>query len=247
MRVPAGRRALGLGLIAPIFTLVLAACGEDERVPAPVPEGASAVAINTEDGVTLDARLFAADPRRLVVLLHAYPGDQRDWFEFARELHQRGISVLTLDFRGYGGSEGDQDGARADRDARAAVRFARERGYELVVVVGASMGGSAAIVAAASEPVDGLVALSAPERFRGMDAGHAVIEGRYPLLIVAARGDTSAEHAAAVFEERRRDDGRHVLLVEVRAHGTALLTSTEGDRVRERLFAFFDEVWRSRP
>ncbi len=234
---------------AALLAALAAACGGDGAPAAAQPvAGASIESIVTEDGLRLDARLFAAadpaTPKRLVILLHMYPADQRSWYDLARELQARGeASALTLDFRGYGASEGGKDVARIDRDVCAALAFARLRGYRSLVLVGASMGGTAAIIVAAEEPVAGVITLSAPVRFRGLDAGAAVGQVAAPLAVLAARGDRSAADSLEIFVERAGLDERHALLFEGSAHGTDLLTTASSPDVRGRLLALLDEFW----
>ena len=224
---------------------LLAGCGGDGGPPqAPQQvEDASIVALTAEDGVRLDARHFAADRQRLVVLLHMYPADQRSWHDFARALWEDGVSALTVDFRGYGASEGGKDTAKIDRDARAALAFARDRGYESVVLVGASMGGTAAIMVAAEEPVAGVITLSAPISFRGLDAKSAAGRVPVPLAVLASRGDTSAADSLATLAERAGLDERHAVLYEGREHGTDMLTGEHGAQVWARLRELIAEFW----
>ncbi len=233
-------------LAALLLATVSAGCrgdtGSASQGSGPAPD-ATTETVTTEDGLRLDARLFAADPDRVVILLHMYQANQESWFETARTLRDRGISALTLDFRGYGASEGEVEPGDIDRDVRAALAFARARGYEHIVLAGASMGGTAAIVTAAGEEVDGVLTLSAPQRFRSLDADSAVKDVQAPLALIAARGDTSAEQAIESFEARTRADGRRTLLVEGRAHGTQLLTSPESQEVMQLLFEFLEDVW----
>ena len=123
-RAPPGLRLAGALLLA--CSALLAAClGEEDAEPVPA-EGASVETIRTRDGLRLDARLFAAEPERIVILLHMFPADQTAWYPFARELQALGITALTLDFRGYGASEGEQDPSEIDHDVRAAIAFVRE-------------------------------------------------------------------------------------------------------------------------
>ena len=240
-------------LAAGAAALLLAACGEGAATPAAVPPLARVETIATADGLHLDARLFAASPaapdrtRRLVILLHMYPAEQSAWFGFAGELQALGIDALTLDFRGFGASSGDRGPDDTDRDVRAAVAFARGRGYERIVLVGASMGGTAAIVAAAGtaagSSLDGVVAISAPVAMRSLDAEAVVAEVRAPLTLVAAEGDVSATESLHDLADRAGLDGSQLLLVAGRAHGTDLLEAPEGSRVRAWVLAFLDRVW----
>jgi pimeloyl-ACP methyl ester carboxylesterase len=172
-----------------------------------------------------------------------YPANQESWFPTAEMLRGRGISALTLDFRGYGASEGDIEPGDIGHDVRGALNFAHNRGYKHVILVGASMGGTAAIVTAASEPVDGVITLSAPVQFRGLDAGAVVQQVRAPLAVVASTGDTSAAESAEAFEAKAKIDPRWVLLVDGRAHGTDLLTSPQAPKVDALLLDFLARVW----
>ena len=224
---------------------LLAACrpqGDEEPEPQPV-AGASMETIRTDDGLSLDARLFEADPERVVILLHMFPADQTAWYPFASRLQQRGISALTLDFRGYGASEGEQDPGEIDRDVRAAIAFAHDRGFDRIVLAGASMGGTAAIVVAAEESVDGVAVLSAPSRMRGLDAKSTIAGVSCPLTLIAAEGDLAAMNALDSFAARARVGEGSRLVVPGAAHGTDLLDSPHGDAVRARLFDFLEEVW----
>jgi MFS family permease len=62
-----------------------------------------------------------------------------------------------------------------------------------VALVGASMGGTASLVAGATTqpPVGAVVSLSGPANFQGMDATSAVAQLARPVLYVIARGDAS--------------------------------------------------------
>jgi pimeloyl-ACP methyl ester carboxylesterase len=231
-----------------LLVILMSSCRGDpsgaDETPGPVPD-ATTETITTDDGLHLDARLFAADPQRLVILLHMYPGNQESWFSTAEMLRDRGISALTFDFRGYGASEGDVEPGDIGHDVRGAIAFAHDRGYEHVLLVGASMGGTAAIVTAASDPVDGVLTLSAPVQFRGLDAEHAVTKVSAPLAVVASKGDTSAAESAETFEAKANIDPRWVLLVDGRAHGTDLLTSPAAPQVNDLILAFIERVWGS--
>jgi pimeloyl-ACP methyl ester carboxylesterase len=233
-------------VVALLLTVLGTACRGDpvgaDVTPGPLAD-ATTETITTEDGLHLDARLFAADPSHLVILLHMYPANQESWFDTARMLRDRGISALTLDFRGYGASEGEIEPGHIDRDVRGALAFAHDRGYEHVVLVGASMGGTAAIVTAAADPVDGVMTLSAPEQFRGLDAEQAVKSVRVPLALVASEGDTSAAQSLETFEDETHIDPQWVLLADGHAHGTDLLTSPAAPAVDRLLTDFLGHVW----
>jgi dienelactone hydrolase len=67
------------------------------------------VDLTAGDGVKLKATYFAAaKPGPGVLLLHQCNRQRKIWDGLAQQLAAAGINVLTLDYRGYGDSEGDR-------------------------------------------------------------------------------------------------------------------------------------------
>ncbi len=65
--------------------------------------------LTASDGLKLKATYFAAEkPGPGVLLLHQCNRQRRVWDDLARQLASAGINVLTLDYRGYGDSEGER-------------------------------------------------------------------------------------------------------------------------------------------
>ena len=62
-------------------------------------------------------------------------------------------------------------------------------GAKRIILVGASMGGTAALVAATNIDLAGVAAVSAPREFSGLDALRAVRQLEIPALFVAGRRD----------------------------------------------------------
>jgi pimeloyl-ACP methyl ester carboxylesterase len=172
-----------------------------------------------------------------VVLAHMYPADQRSWSAFAETLAARGVRALTFDFRGYGESGGTKDVAAAARDHEGAYRYVVGRKIRPVWLVGASMGGTAALMVAARVPVAGVATLSAPLAFQGLDATGALPEIRVPALLVAARDDGAAAATATRMAAALPTPGR-VELVDGGAHGTQLLEGPTAAAVTELLLSF---------
>ena len=190
----------------------------------------------SEDGVKLRGRLFGQG-EAFVVLSHAYPEDQTSWYPFAGELANNGYAVFTLDFQGYGVSEGKKEVPRTDEDLVGAVELVQGRGAKQVFLVGASMGGTAALKVAAREDVSGVVTISAPVEFRGLDVRDDVSTVSAPKLFIASEGDRSAAVSASqLFENAPGESDLHI--VSGSAHGTDIFDGEAGDEVRGLILNF---------
>lgn len=123
------------------------------------------------DGTRLAGTHLAgpADAPGAVLLLHGFAANRRKpaYARLADGLAQA-CGVLALDLRGHGGSDGQCTwGDDEVEDVRAGLRWLRAYGYDRVALLGLSMGGTAAIHAAATDPaaIDVLATISAPARF----------------------------------------------------------------------------------
>jgi len=168
------------------------------------------------------------------------PADQRSWFDFAQRLAEQGYLVLTYDFRGYcpggdgGCSEGERDVSAIWQDVLGAMDLARSRGATSVTLIGASMGGTASLVAAGQEGVDveAVITLSAPTSIEGLSADPALLQGvRAAKLFVAGVGDFSAAAAAEELFSTSPPPKR-VEIVPADDHGTDLLTGAQAESVK---------------
>ena len=168
-----------------------------------------------------------------VVLAHMLGSSQFAWNLFADELVERDFHVLTFDFRGHGQSGGNRSASAAALDLGAAVERLRSLGATKVFVVGASMGGTAAIVVAAGQKLEGVVAISAPASIDRLDAGAAVGTLDEPSLFVVAADDQARYvDAARSFAAAAPQPKRLQVIDGARAHGTDLLTE---ERTRRRV------------
>jgi len=85
------------------------------------------VTLVTADRVRLDGWFVPAMPERAVVaFFHGNAGNIGHRLETLRLLNQLGLSVLLVDYRGYGRSEGTPSEAGTYRDAEAAWRYLTE-------------------------------------------------------------------------------------------------------------------------
>lgn len=234
MRGTAALRGL-LAILA--LGLLLAACGGDEE-PGPVVDTSAGapVSFTTDDNVIIDGRLFG-DGDVAVILAHMFPNDQTAWFPFASELAEKGFTALTFDFRGYGESGGDKDIEEIARDLRAAVDFMRGQGYSEIYLVGASMGGTASLIVAARDEVAGVVAVSAPQSFQGLEALDVVAGVSEPKLFIASEGDLSAVSSLELFVEEAPEPKEERLFTGS-DHGTDLLEGENSREFRDLIIGF---------
>lgn len=139
------------------------------------------VTLTAGDGVRLHAWWVPAPAaRRAVLLLHGNAGNISHRLDKLAVLAGLDASVLLLDYRGYGRSEGAPDEAGLYRDAEAAYQWLRGRGLpaESIVAYGESLGGPVAADLAARQPLGGLVLESAPASILGVAQHH------YPVIPV---------------------------------------------------------------
>ncbi len=116
--------------------------------------GATPVTFNSTDGTTLRGLVLQRDkPVGCIVLCHGYRGSKESLYKFANMFPS--YNLLYFDFRGHGESEGDYVtiGDLESRDVEGAATFARQRypGKPLVII-GVSMGASAALKALDRNP-----------------------------------------------------------------------------------------------
>jgi pimeloyl-ACP methyl ester carboxylesterase len=235
------RRALVLLISA--FFVFAAACSDDEAAPISRPEGSRVVRFPAVGGGPVLEGTLSGRGKVGVVLAHQANADQSAWYPFAAELASQRYEVLTFNFRGFcpgeesGCSPGKFDPPSAPEDLEGAVAFLEDQGVDKLFVVGASMGGTAALVPLPLQ-IDGIVAVSAPEEFRGLQARPAGLR-KIPTLFIAGRGDPggAAEAAQSLYE--RAPDPKQILLVSSEAHGAFLLDDPDtGAEVEQAILDF---------
>jgi alpha-beta hydrolase superfamily lysophospholipase len=198
------------------------------------------------DGTKLVGHRFGGKrpgARTAVVLAHMSEGDLCVWVPYARRLAARGFFVFPFDFRSHGFSQGLENHSRSPADVVAAVRAVRTLGARKVVVVGASLGGISAIIAAPRmrPAVQGVVSVSGPAAIAGeLNARPVARRLRVPTLYLAAERDQSGSYDFAA-EARELHDAtgtpeKRIVLVAGSLHGTFLVDGSS--RVRSVLERF---------
>jgi pimeloyl-ACP methyl ester carboxylesterase len=140
------------------------------------------ITLRTSDGLELGAWYVQAsgiDTGVTVLVAPGNAGHRADRAPLAEALAAQGLSVLLIDYRGYGGNPGGPSEAGLARDVRAAHRFCvQDLGAppERLVYLGESLGAAAVTELATEHPPAGLVLRSPFESLEQMARVH------YPLV-----------------------------------------------------------------
>jgi pimeloyl-ACP methyl ester carboxylesterase len=196
-----------------------APCGEEE---------AKGVSLMTRDGTEVAAALLG-EGEIGVVLGHQFRSDFCSWVPFAKELAERHMRALAINF-GSGS---------LDLDMKAAAGELQRLGAERIVLVGASMGGTAALVAAANTGVAGVAALSAPREFGDLDALPSVRRLKIPALFLAGRQDVRFARDARQLYRATKSRDKSLIVTAGFEHGTDLLQDPQAERALLDFLAAF--------
>ncbi len=162
---------------------------------ADVIPGARDVTLHTADGLELGAWFVPADPTAdtgmAVLVAPGNAGNREGRAGLAEVLSGRGLAVLLMDYRGYGGNPGSpsEDGLAADADA-AAVAL-QELGYpaQRTIYFGESLGTGVVAALQTRHPPAGIVLRSPFTDLGDVGAHHypwlpvrTLIRDRFPVV-----------------------------------------------------------------
>ena len=192
---------------------------------------AATVSLKAPDGVALSAEANIVDgAHRGVVLVHMDGRDHSDWTFIADRLGRSGVSTLTVDLRGHGGSSGDANHAAMLLDVQAAIFWLRAKGVEQMSCVGAELGANlCAQAAAADSELYGLAMLSPRIDHKGIKSLGAVkTYGGRPSLVVASADDAEGVRCADIIAERIAPDTSDYIQLTDAGVGTRMLARDPG-------------------
>lgn len=171
---------------------------------AHVAPGGRDIVLHTDDGLDLQAWLLPPAPGvtdRKVGVLYApgNGGNRAGRVSLLTELTARGLTVLALDYRGYGGNPGSPSEEGLAADARAGLAALRADGFDArhTLYVGESLGTGVVARLAASDPPGGVL-LRSPFTSLADAAGalypwlptQRFLQDRYPVLDMLAGSTT---------------------------------------------------------
>ena len=220
-------------MVVSFALLALAACSSDDVA---VPLGPDDVEFTATDGTMLRGHHYGTGDVT-VVLAHMLPSDQKSWTEFAATLNAEGYAAFSFNFRGFKPSQGDKDIDQIDKDLEGALEYLESQGLEKFIIIGASMGGTAALKVAAHRDILGVVALSAPSEIQGLSAEEDVALVSAAKLFFSAEDDRSAQRSAG--ELYNASTAPRLIETFIGSeHGTDLLYGDHAHGVQDRIFEF---------
>lgn len=195
--------------------------------PTSTPEGPRSVSFEAAQGTTIEATEYGSGDCG-VVLVPQINLDRESWRPQAEMLAGMGHRALAI----------DEDPDDRSGSVRGAIQYLRDRGVATLVLVGASTGGEAVVVANATTDatVDGTITLSAAG-----GADHAAdLQGR--SLFVVSKGDE--DRFVRVARQLHRGAPEPTALVEYEgsAHGQGFFDSEHAADLRDRLRAVVSAV-----
>lgn len=152
-------------------------------------------------GALLNALAYiseGAGPHPVVVLLHGFPGNEKN-LDLAQAIRRDGWDVVYFDYRGSWGSPGDFSFTHSIEDTEAAIAYLRDPAHakklrsnpSYIVLIGHSMGGfMARYVGAKDAAIKGVGLISAADM--GVDRAQSLKPGQKKEAIAAL-----ARHLAA--------------------------------------------------
>lgn len=146
-----------------------------------------------------------------VVLAHQFQQNLCAWQPYAHVLANKGYRVVDISF-----------GDDLTGDVIAAAAQLRAKGSTKVMLVGASMGGTTVVGAAAliKPRVAAVIDLSGPSTFQNVSALHAAPGLAMPMFFVASKDDLPyADNIRAVYAAAVRSPGRKLLIRDGYEHG----------------------------
>jgi pimeloyl-ACP methyl ester carboxylesterase len=207
-------------------------------------EGPWEINFITSDDATLYGILYGQGQTG-VILAPTYPDGSEGWHSFAEKIAEQGqgYRVFTFDFRGQGKSEGERSVVDASIDLEAAITMMLENVADRVVLIGAGLGGMAAIQAASqNEAVIGLVVISSPRSLEDLELSDSELSAlEVPSLWLGTRNDMT-HNVEDLYDVAGSGDKQLWIYEGSSLHGTFILEGADGPDLEQRLLEFVVQV-----
>ena len=184
--------------------------------------------ITADDGVKLKATYYSPGiPGPGMLLLHQCNMDRKSWESFARTLAERGIHVLTFDYRGYGETPGTGGREHLTDDIDSALStLSSQNGVDKnkIAVGGASCGVNNAVqLAKRNGNIKALMLLSGPSTQDGLT--WLKENSAMPIFGAASSEEDFAVQAISEMVAASKNTESKMIILKNAGHGAPMFTA----------------------
>jgi esterase/lipase len=227
---------------------------EPTRISLSSEFGYEEIYLTSRDGVQLFGALYqppeAVEAKPLVVILgHMMGSSHFTWRSFGQLLAENGFTALVISFRGYYGSDGVKDLTTVGPDMIGAVDYFTDQGYERIACIGASMGGTACLIAGVENHLAGIVNLSGPMNIPGTSVlSLADMQNlTMPKMFVIAEEDIVVESVASFVDDfldmhDAAAEPKELIVYPGIAHGNGMFNEEYGVELQETIITFLNNI-----
>lgn len=202
--------------------------------PDVIAESFELIGFDTEDGGQIEASLFKAGNdkanRKAVIFAHGAIFNKESWYFLAKAFQGKGISALSIDFRGYGNSTPGSS-TKKMYDILGAIAYMKEQGFSDISLVGGSMGGAAVLMALSNNSIPiNKVVLLAPA------GGPAMESTASDKMFVVSENESMFSGVMAIYDASA--EPKQIQVYPGNSHAQHLFKTDVRDELVERIMKF---------
>jgi pimeloyl-ACP methyl ester carboxylesterase len=200
--------------------------------PKAIAQAYELVNFGTEDGGRIEASFFKAGSSKVVIFAHGAIFNKESWYFLAEAFQRKGVSALSIDFRGYGNS-GSGSSTKKMYDILGAISYLKEQGFTDINLVGASMGGAAVLLALSNNsiPIDKVVLL-APA------GGPAIVSTASDKLFIVSESERMFTGVMAIYAASA--EPKQIEIYPGNVHAQNLFRTAIRDKLIDRITGFIN-------
>ncbi len=196
---------------------------------------AKSIVFLTADGGRISADLYEAGSQA-VILAHGAIFNKESWQPLAAQIAKAKITVLAINFRGYGQSQSGKQTSALEEDILGAIAYLQQKGFNNISVLGASMGGGAsarAAVKAAKGEIARLILLSPVPIKRPQDIHTGV------TVYIASKNEGMAKSIAQQYEQSPQP--KKIFWIEGTAHAQHIFKTAQAQKLTRLIIEILTE------
>ena len=204
------------------------------NAPKAIAQSYEVVRFDTEDGGKIEASIFAAGKTKAIIFAHGAIFNKESWYFLAEAFQSKGVSSLSIDFRGYGNSTAGST-TKKMYDILGAIAYLKQQGFTDINIVGASMGGAAVLMALSnSSTARPKVVLLAPA------GGPAIASTASDKLFVVAQDEGRIDRVMGIY--KASSEPKQIKIYPGRSHAQHLFKTDVRDELIARIINFIIPV-----